>query len=263
MSPTALEIVALALAGLAVGSFLNVVAWRLPRGESIVRPRSRCPSCGTQIASHDNIPVVSWLLLRGRCRHCGESISLRYPAIELATGLLYVGVAVQEGADLAVLPGIALMTMLVLVTATDLEHRIVPNQVVAVGAVAAVVLWAVADVSRLPENLLAGAIAGGVFFAISSLALLILGREGLGMGDVKLAGAMGLYLGASIAPALFVACAAGALLGLVLAFAAGHRGVDRRRYALPFVPYMAFGGVIAWFWGAELIDWYLGTSGLG
>ena len=115
----------------------------------------------------------------------------------------------------------------------------------------------------LPENLIAGAAAFGVFFAISTLALIILRREGLGMGDVKLAGAMGLYLGASIAPALFVACAAGAVFGLILATVAGRRGLDRRRYMLPFVPYMAFGGVVAWFWGTQLIDWYLGASNLG
>lgn len=252
----------MAIAGLAVGSFLNVVAHRLPRGESLLRPRSRCPSCGVQIAVYDNVPVISWIVLRGRCRHCGTRISVRYPLVEAATAALFLACLFQQGTDAELLPALALMATLVAVTATDLEHRIVPNKVMVVSALAAVVLWAIADPSQLLDNLLAAAIAGGSLLLVSELFRLLLGRDALGMGDVKLAAVMGLYLGSAVAPALFVGFAAGAVAGIAAARIAGARGPDARRYAIPFAPFMALGGVVGQFWGPQLVDWYLRVSGL-
>jgi leader peptidase (prepilin peptidase)/N-methyltransferase len=257
VSASAAEIVMLAVGGLVIGSFINVVAYRLPRGESIVKPRSRCPSCGRQIAAYDNVPLVSWLLLRGRCRHCKASISVRYPLIEAATAALFVGVGIQHGTNPELWPGLAFMAMLVAVTAVDLEHRIVPNKVLAPAAVLALILWALADTDRLPENLLAAAAAGGAFLLVN-----LVYPRGMGMGDVKLAAVMGLYLGASVGAALAIAVVAGAIGGLAAARLAGVDSSGARKFEIPFAPFMALGGVIAQFAGEDLVHAYLRASGL-
>jgi leader peptidase (prepilin peptidase) / N-methyltransferase len=240
--------------GAAIGSFVNVLAYRMPRRESVVKPRSRCPQCNTQIAAYDNIPVISWLLLRGHCRHCGTSIPVRYPLVEALTALLFVVVGLKIGLEDTLLPALAFTITLVAAAETDLEHRIIPNRLMAVSAVAAVVLWAIADPSRLPENLIAGAAAGGIMFLVA-----IAYPAGMGMGDVKLAGVMGLYLGASVAPALFIGFAAGALVGIGIVLV---RGAAARKQGVPFGPFLAFGGIVALLYGPELIDWYERISGL-
>jgi leader peptidase (prepilin peptidase) / N-methyltransferase len=240
--------------GAAIGSFVNVLAYRLPRRESVVKPRSRCPECGTPIAPYDNIPVLSWILLRGRCRHCEASISVRYPLVEALTALLFVAVGLKIGLEDTLLPALALTITLVTAADTDLEHRIIPNRLMAVSAVAAVVLWAIADPGRLPENLIAGAAAGGVMLLVA-----IAYPAGMGMGDVKLAGVMGLYLGASVAPALFIGFAAGALVGIGIVLV---RGATARKQGVPFGPFLAFGGIVGLLYGPELIGWYERISGL-
>jgi leader peptidase (prepilin peptidase) / N-methyltransferase len=240
--------------GAAIGSFVNVLAYRLPRHESIVKPRSRCPSCATQIAGYDNIPVLSWLALRGRCRHCAARIPVRYPVVEAVTALLFVGVGLEIGLEDTLLPALALTITLVAAAETDLEHHIIPNRLMATSAVAAVALWAIVEPGRLPENLIAGAAAGGLLL-VAAVAY----PAGMGMGDVKLAGVMGLYLGASVAPALFVGFAVGAVLGIVIVAA---RGMSARKQGVPFGPFLAFGGIVGLLYGAELIDWYGRISGL-
>jgi leader peptidase (prepilin peptidase)/N-methyltransferase len=169
--------------GLLIGSFLNVVAWRLPRGESLSRPRSRCPRCETPVKPYDNVPVVSWLALRGRCRACGAPISPRYPLVELATGVLYALVVVAKDDAVAIALGLVLVTALVPITLIDLEHRLIPNRITLPAAVAAVVAGLLLDPGFVPEQLIAGAAAGG-FFLLAALAY----PRGMGMGDVKLAG---------------------------------------------------------------------------
>ena len=150
--------------GLVIGSFLNVVAWRLPRGESLVHPPSACPNCGTPIKPYDNVPVLSWLLLRGRCRSCGHPISPRYPLVELVTGLLYAAVvlAKDEAVDIAL--GLLLVTALVPIVLIDLEHRLIPNKITLPAAIAGVVAILAFDPSFIVEALIAGAAAGGFFF---------------------------------------------------------------------------------------------------
>jgi leader peptidase (prepilin peptidase)/N-methyltransferase len=241
--------------GAAIGSFVNVLAYRLPRRESLVKPRSRCPHCGTQIAGYDNIPVVSWILLRGRCRHCRAPIPIRYPVVEALTALLFVAVGLKVGIEPELLPALALTITLVAAAETDLEHRIIPNRLMAAAGVAGVALWAIADPSRLPENLLAGAAAGGFLLAAA-----VAYPAGMGMGDVKLAGVMGLYLGGSVAPALFAGFASGAVVGLAIALA---RGSSARKQGVPFGPFLAFGGVLGLLYGPEIIDWYSRISGIG
>ncbi len=238
----------LALLGAAVGSFLNVLAYRLPRGESLVAPRSRCPACGVQIAAHDNVPVVSWIVLGGRCRSCHGRISPQYPLVEALTGALFAAVAAQTGMSAELLPGLAFMTLLVAVSAIDIEHRIIPNKLLVPGAAAALALWGLVDPSRLPENLIAAVCAGG-FFLLAAVAY----PAGMGMGDVKLAAVMGLFLGRSVAPALFVALAAGALVGIGLMLV---RGASARKQGVPFGPFLALGGIVGQLFGESMVDWY-------
>jgi leader peptidase (prepilin peptidase) / N-methyltransferase len=240
------------LGGLLAGSFLTVVAHRVPRGESIVGPRSRCPHCGVQIAAYDNVPVVSWLALRGRARCCGAPISPRYPLTELSLGLLYAAtVLVLWGSGGEIALGLVFVSVLAAITLTDLERRIIPNKILVVGAVAAVAIAAVSDPGSLPERAIAAAAAGGLLFA-AALAY----PRGMGLGDVKLAATMGLFLGREVGPAIFVALLAGALVGLGM-IAVG--GAAERKRAIPFGPFLALGGVVGLLYGSELVDWYLGT----
>jgi leader peptidase (prepilin peptidase) / N-methyltransferase len=250
MSTAAAALVA-AVAGALIGSFLNVVAYRLPRGESLVRPGSRCPDCGTPIKPYDNVPVLGWLLLRGRCRACGASVSARYPLVEAVTALLWAGVVLRYGADSDVWLPLAFVTLLVPVTLIDLDFHIIPNSLMLAGAIAAVVLVLAFD-SEIEENLIAGA-AALAFFLIAALAY----PRGMGMGDVKLAGVMGLFLGRAVAPAIFVALIAGTLVGV--AIIARYGAAEGRKKGIPFGPWLALGGVVGVFAGDALVDWYLDT----
>lgn len=236
--------------GLAVGSFVTVVGHRVPRGESVVRPRSRCVSCGGQIAAYDNVPVVSWALLRGRSRCCDEPISARYPLTELALGMLYAAtVVVLWGDATEIILGLVFVTMLAAITLTDLEQRIIPNKILAVATALALVIAAVGDPSSLPERAIAAAGAGGLLFLVA-----LAYPRGMGLGDVKLAATMGFFLGRNVAPAILVALLAGSLVGLAMI---ARRGAAARKQAIPFGPFLALGGVVGLLAGNELIDWYL------
>jgi leader peptidase (prepilin peptidase)/N-methyltransferase len=242
------SIVLIGFLGAAVGSFLNVVIHRLPRGESLVKPRSRCPACDTQLRAVDNVPLVSWLVLRGRCRSCDAPISPRYPFVEVVTAAVFVAVALARGVDSDLVLELPFAAVLVAVAAIDLEHRIVPNRIVIPAAVFGLVAAALVDFGQLPELLIAGAAA---FTALLLAALAYPG--GMGMGDVKLAGIMGLYLGAAVAPALLAAFAAGAGVGLAIL---AREGVSARKRALPFAPFLALGGVVGLLIGPELVQLY-------
>lgn len=240
------------IGGAIAGSFVSVVAHRVPRGESVVGPRSRCPACGAQIAAYDNIPIVSWCLLRGQARCCGARISARYPLIELALGTLYAATLLvlwDEPGEVAL--GLVFVTILAAITLTDLERRIIPNKILLVGVVAGVATVAATDPGSLPERAISAAAAGGLLLA-AALAY----PRGMGLGDVKLAATMGLFLGREVAPALFVALLAGSLVGLAMI---ARHGAGARKRAIPFGPFLAFGGAVGLLAGEELIDWYLGT----
>lgn len=235
--------------GLAMGSFISVVAHRLPRGESIVAPRSACPSCGEQIAAYDNVPVLSWLALRGACRSCGESISARYPLIELSLGLAYVGCYFAFPDPGPFFLGIVLVTMLAAITLTDLEFHLIPNKILAVGLVLGVGIVALSDVGSFAERGIALAAGGGVLL-LAAVAY----PSGMGMGDVKLVAVMGFFLGRAVAPALVVGLFAGALVGMALI---ARHGTEGRKMGIPFGPYLALGGLVGLFAGDQIIDWYL------
>jgi len=240
------------LGGLIAGSFVTVVAHRVPRGESIVGPRSRCPACGVQIAAYDNVPVVSWVVLRGRARCCGEPISARYPLTELALGALYAAtVLVLWDEPWEVALGLVFVTVLMTVTLTDLELRIIPNKVLIVAAILAVAIAAAGDPGSLPERAIAAAAAGGLLFA-AALAY----PRGMGLGDVKLAATMGLFLGRNVAPAILVALLSGSLVGLAMI---ARHGASARKQAIPFGPFLALGGVVGLLLGDQMVNWYLGT----
>jgi leader peptidase (prepilin peptidase) / N-methyltransferase len=236
--------------GTIFGSFLNVVVYRLPRRESLVTPASHCPRCGTPVKPYDNVPVLSWLLLRGHCRSCEESISVRYPLVEVATGLLCIGavLAGETWADVAL--GIALILLVVPIALIDLEHRIIPNRLTLIGAIVAVVLGTALDPSGEPGRLIAGAAAGG-FLLIAALAY----PGGMGMGDVKLAGMMGLFLGSAVAPALLVALVTGTFVGIGIIARRGARA--GRKTAVPFGPFLALGAIVGVFAGQPLVDVYV------
>lgn len=244
-----------AVLGLAVGSFLTVVVDRVPKKESIVRPRSRCPGCGAAVRARDNVPVVSWLLLRGRCRACGERISVRYPLIEAGTAVAFVAVALTyDDAYVAILLG-AFAAVLIAVSAIDLELKIIPNRITypAFPAFAlAIVLGWMLDRPLDPARAGVGLLAyGGFYFVIAMIA-----PRGLGMGDVKLAGLIGLVLGSLGLRYVGVAAGAAILaggLGAIVALALG-RG---RKAAIPFGPYLAAGALVSIVWGSSIAAWYL------
>ena len=240
------------IGGAIIGSFLNVVAYRLPRKESLSRPGSRCPSCGTPIKPYDNVPVLSWLVLRGRCRACGAHISARYPLVEAITGLLCAAVVIAKGADEDAWLGLAFVLVLVPIVLIDLDVRLIPNRLTLIGSVAALVILVLVDPDSIVEALIAAAAAGG-FLLLAVLAY----PRGMGMGDVKLAAMMGLYLGRAVAPAMFVALVAGVLVGAVIIARVGAE--KGRKTAIPFGPYLALGGLVGLFAGDAIVDWYLDT----
>ena len=242
--------------GMITGSFVGVVADRVPRGRSIVGPRSVCDSCGAVIAAHDNVPVVSWLVLRGRCRSCGARIPARYPLVELAVGAAFAATAIvlfDDPAELAL--GLVFVAVLAAVTLTDLERHVIPNAILLVGAAIGVAIVAATDPASLPERAIAAAAAGG-FLLLFALAY----PKGMGMGDVKLAAVMGIFLGRAVAPALLIAIFAGAVVGLALI--AVHGGEARKR-ALPFGPFLALGGTAALLVGDQILDAYMSVFGGG
>ena len=242
------EIVVAGLAGAVVGSFLNVVVHRVPLGESIVSPGSRCPDCGAPVKAYDNVPVVSWLLLRGRCRACGARISGRYPLVELLTAAVFAAVVAVRGFDDDLLLELPFVAALIALAAIDLDHRLLPNKIVYPLAVWGVVATLLVDSGDLVEHLVAG--AGAFLFLF--LAVLAYPR-GMGMGDVKLAGAMGLFLGLSVIPALLTAFLSGSVIGVAII---AREGVAARKKAVPFGVFLALGGIVAVLAGPELIDLY-------
>jgi leader peptidase (prepilin peptidase) / N-methyltransferase len=248
MEASAGEVVVSGLFGAVIGSFLNVVAHRVPLGESLVSPGSHCPHCGADVKPYDNVPVLSWLVLRGRCRNCGEPISPRYPLVELLTAVVFAAVVAVRGFDDDLVLELPFVALLIALAAIDFDHRLLPNKIVYPMAAYGVIATLLVDSGDLVENLIAGAGA----FAFLLLAVIAYPR-GMGMGDVKLAGAMGLYLGLSIIPALLAAFLSGSVVGV---FILAREGAAGRKKAVPFGVFLALGGIVGVLAGPELIDAY-------
>lgn len=243
-------VVIAALAGLTVGSFLNVVIYRLPRHESLVTPGSHCPGCGVSIKPYDNVPVLGWLALRGHCRSCKAWISPRYPIVEATTAALAVSVVLVRHSTHDVALGLALVAVLVPVALIDYDHRIIPNKLTLPAAIVAIGIGLATRPAGVPEQLISGAAAGG-FLLVFALAY----PRGMGMGDVKLAAVLGLFLGRSVAVAILSGVLIGAIVGGVVIARVGVSA--GRKTAVPFGPFLALGGVIALLVGPEIVHWYL------
>jgi len=262
--------------GLVVGSFLNVCILRIPAGESIVRPASHCPKCGKPIAPYDNIPVVSWLVLRGRCRNCKAPISPLYPLVEFLTGALFVACLLAFGLSPAAGKWATFCAVLVVLAVTDLRERILPDRVNLAGGVlglawsAAVpvrdgtALWLSHQMFAFPppgralsvcDALLGAATGAGILWLFAEGYFRLRGHEGMGLGDVKMMGMAGTFLGVK---AVLLTIMAGAVLGSIIGAAFmlfQRKGSD---YELPFGLFLALGGLLAVFYGPPLIAWYMG-----
>jgi leader peptidase (prepilin peptidase)/N-methyltransferase len=244
--------------GLVIGSFLNVVIWRVPRHESIVRPPSHCPECDTPIAPRDNIPVFSWILLRGRCRHCGLRISIRYPFIELFTAVLFAAVGARFH-DSWVLPAYLLLAgALIALSAIDLETYLLPNRIIYPVGIAAVPLLAGGAALDGDIGGFARACAGAVVAFTIFLVIHLISPRGMGFGDVRLSAILGLYLAylswAELAGGLFAGFLYGAVVGVAL-IAVGARG---RKQHIPFGPFLAAGTMTFVLFGNAIVSWYQG-----
>jgi len=235
--------------GLALGSFLNVVAARVPLRRSIVRPPSACASCGQEISWYDNVPLLSYVLLRARCRHCQVRISLVYPAVELVTGLLIAGCVLAFGLTAQAAVAAVFCAVLVAVSAIDLEHRIIPNRIVLPATVVVLAANTARDLS--PEWALAALGASGFLFAAA-----LVYPGGMGMGDVKLALLMGAGLGRTVPVALMAGMLAAMVpsVGLLI-----RHGSKARKMGIPFGPFLAIGSVVALFWGHDILHVYFST----
>ncbi|HEV7808267.1 MAG TPA: prepilin peptidase [Solirubrobacteraceae bacterium] len=248
-----LAILGAVVGGLVVGSFLNVVAGRVAAGGSLVTPGSQCPHCRHPVRPRDNVPVLSWLALHGRCRDCNARISRRYPLVETGTALLFVAIVVVHRDDPARLAlGLVLVAFLVPLALIDLDTRLLPNRLTLPAAAAAIVLGTLLDPSDEVERLIAG-VAGGAFFLLAALAH----PRGMGVGDVKLAGVLGLFLGREVGVALLVGLLAGVVGGVVIIAVKGAQ--EGRKTKVPFGPFLALGGIVALLVGEALVDWYVGT----
>jgi leader peptidase (prepilin peptidase) / N-methyltransferase len=270
------------LFGAVIGSFLNVVIHRLPAGESVVFPGSRCPRCGAPIRPWDNVPVLGWLALRARCRDCREPISPRYPLVELANALLWAALALRFGPGLHSLASAAFCSALLAITLIDVDHWIIPDAItlpgILVGLAAsfaappresllADLLYERLGLGRLPgvlaspgfwDSLAAVLVGGGFFWLVAEVSFRVLRKEAMGGGDIKLTAMMGAFLGLrDLSVAVFLALLAGSAIGIALIVAGRKSGKD----LIPFGPFLALGGVIAVFWARPLVDGYLRLRG--
>ncbi|MFQ5509216.1 MAG: prepilin peptidase [Leptospirillia bacterium] len=240
------------LVGLMVGSFLNVVICRLPMGQSVVRPGSHCPLCNTPVRWYDNVPVLAWLWLGGKCRACKVPISIEYPLVELANGVLWGLLAWRFGLSPQTFVYMVLASALLTGAMIDLHHQILPDRITLPG----IVLGLIASATLLPQGILPsviGALAGGgLFFLIA-----VLSRGGMGGGDIKLIAMIGAFLGwQSVLLTVFLAAVVGGTVGALLMLIAGKG----RKHAVPFGPFLSAGAIFCMLWGPEVIDWYMGLS---
>ncbi|MCL4467903.1 MAG: prepilin peptidase [Deltaproteobacteria bacterium] len=244
--------------GLVIGSFLNVVIYRLPEHQSIVSPGSHCPHCGKPIKPYDNIPLMSYMILRGRCRYCGNRISLRYPAVELITGLLAAGLFIKYGLTIDLMVFFILSTGLTAITFIDIDHGIIPNSLSYPGIIIGFASSFFVSINNPISSIIGMLTGAGILFVTAFTYKAVTGVEGMGMGDVKLMAAIGAFLGweAAIFTVIISACI-GALAGVTLILFAGKG----RRYAIPYGPFISLSAVVYLFYGHALISLYLRMIG--
>lgn len=240
--------------GMVVGSFLNVCICRLPKGESVVFPPSHCPNCDYLIRWYDNIPLLSYLLLRGRCRGCGARISIQYPLVELLNGLLTLALFLRFGPTLAFLVLFLFCSALVVITFIDLEHQIIPDEISLPGIVIGFICSFFLPGHSWLNSLLGILLGGGSLLLVAYAYQWLTGKEGMGGGDIKLLAMMGAFLGwKSILFIIFASSLVGSVIGITMML------VQKKdsKLAIPFGPYLAFGAVLYIFYGRQIIHWYL------
>ena len=258
MIPLWVLIVWAGLMGLVVGSYLNVLVHRLPLGQSTVTPRSRCPACGAPIRARDNLPVLSWLVLRGRCRDCGARISARYPLVELATGLAFAGAVARFGAGGGAVAAALLATLLIALAAIDYDHYLLPDKLTLPGIAAGLVAQAVLSEGSLARGLSGALVGAGLLLALAGAWELARGVEGMGLGDVKMLAMIGAFLGVGgVVVTLLFGTLGGSATGIAM-MASGRGGLQAK---LPFGVFLAGGGLVALYAGAPLVRAYLGLLG--
>ncbi|RPI24659.1 MAG: prepilin peptidase [Actinobacteria bacterium] len=246
------------LLGLIAGSFINVVAHRVPRGLSVVAPRSMCPRCGHEIRWHDNVPVLSWFLLRGRCRDCGERISARYPLVEAATGGLFAAMPYAVGVSWILPAYLWFVGVTMVLTLTDLDHKLIPNRVLYPGTLGAAVLLAAGSVIDGDAGSLPRAFGGAVVYFAALFAIALIARGGFGFGDVKLAFLLGMFAGYLGWGQVAVAGIGSFLVGGVLSVFLLLTRIRSRKDYIPFGPSMVLAAYLAVWFGDSIVDWWLG-----
>lgn len=254
----AAAVVFFGLLGLVIGSFLNVVIHRLPRGQSVVTPRSRCASCGNELRAVDNVPLLSYAMLGGRCRQCRAAISVRYPIVELVTALVFAGHYLMFGLDILLVPRLLFASVLIVLFAIDLEHHLLPNAITLPGIVVGLAfsLLVPPGVRAAVIGVLVG---GGVLWIIGEGYYRLTGQEGMGGGDVKMLAMIGAFLGWKLVLVTLVfSSIAGSLVGMLVI--ATRRG--GMKYALPYGTFLALGALVASLFGERIVDWYVGLYDL-
>jgi len=250
--------------GTVVGSFLNVCIWRMPRDESLIKPGSHCPKCNTHIAWYDNIPILSYIFLRAKCRHCSTPISIRYPLVEALTGALFVCLYLKFSLTIALAVYCALVASFIVVTFVDLDHYIIPNEITFGGIGIGLVLCFIARympgdrfiVTKPLEAIGGGVIFAGVIYLLDQFSHLAFKKRGMGGGDVKLAAVIGLFVGYKlILPVILVASVVGSIVG-ILVVAIRHRQEDDPSHYIPFGPYLVLGTIIVLFFGENMLDFW-------
>ena len=244
-----------AIFGLIVGSYLNVVVYRLPLGLSTVYPRSRCPGCGSLIRARDNVPVFSFLLLRGRCRHCGTAISWRYPLVEAATGALFVASLLRFGLTPQTLVAMVFSCLMLVLALIDYDHMLLPDRITLPGTAVGLATQLVAPLAGLVPAVVGALLGAGILLAVWGLWWVVRREEGMGLGDVKMLALVGAFLGwQGVLVTLFFGALSGSVVGLALM----RRGSADMRSKLPFGVFLAMGAIVALFFGEALVGWYAG-----
>ncbi len=241
--------------GTIVGSFLNVCIYRIPTGESVIYPFSHCPKCGEKIKWYDNIPIISYLILRGKCRNCGEEISVQYPLIELLTGILTAGVICKFGVSFVSLYFLILIYVLIVVSMIDLKTMLVPVKLCYFAMVAGILLSLFVPVISFKDSILGASFGAGIILFIIETYYIFTGKEGMGYGDANIMAVIGAFLGwEKVLLTIFFASLIGSVVGIALMVLKGKNS----KFALPFGPFLSAGTYITILFGDEIIKWYLG-----
>ena len=250
-----IEIILIFILGLIVGSFNNVCIYRIPRNESIIYPASHCPKCRSKIKPIDNIPLLSYILLKGRCRNCKSKISIQYPIVELLTGLTYLIIYLIYGLSVQTLIYIILSSALIIIAFIDLNEQIIPDVISLPGIVIGLILSFIVPYISFINSALGVVVGGGIILIIGLAGSVIFKKEAMGGGDVKLAAMIGAFLGwRYMVISLFLGFFIGALTGIILIIAK----IKKREDAIPFGPFIVLGSFITLLWGEKILLWYLG-----